>query len=363
VAAFDSTAGKIKLIGHTVTNHVQMTDTPVSTGSSGIRMDASQSAYVLRLEARYLGLGSLQSVAQRSGGLHVDAPAIPERIRLRFAQATAQGDPGVALTTAELNASVEKILIVRESTTSSTATFDAADIIVAEATPVLSSGYLTVTMPLSHPEYDEFSASYSTTRYQVALKMKPSVSAQTTGRFFVQHVTMPILLGSRFVTKEGLPARRALSTTGTPTEGQLVRITTPYEQWRMAYFDTYEATGPAWHNSDPDKDGMDNITEYVLRKNPKQAEAGFTNLSFAPAFDSTMLLVDLPVTPREDGIVTVQQSTSLQNWTTFAQRTGSGAWTGVAGAVLPYGADLTRSIFETPAGDRRMYRLTYSVAP
>jgi hypothetical protein len=59
----------------------------------------------------------------------------------------------------------------------------------------------------------------------------------------------------------------------------------PVAQWRQAYWGTTNNLGPAANDADPDADGLHNLLEYALRRNPNAADSAgaFSLMSTNPA--------------------------------------------------------------------------------
>ena len=365
VAAFDSTAGKLKLITHGPDVQAAVTDKAMEPGTAR-RANGSESFYVLKLDARNCGREDAWRSQNDTGGFNDDVHATLTRIRIRFVKAVKSGSkwvPGAYLTQSELAASVDKVFVVRESTTLSNPTLDANDSILAEAAVSTSYGYMTLNVPHSTSGWDDLHPGSAAVRYHIAIKMKPSISATTTGRFFVQHAPTDPSQGSRCVNTQHWPVETSLYTASVDvTEGQLVSPTTSIEAWRYAWFGTYTSSGNAYDNADNDRDGMPNIVEYLLFTNPTVADAR-PLLSLVPSGANFLVRADLPAQQREDAVVTLQQSGALDTWTTFAQRTGTGAWTGAVYTTSSLGGGINRTTFPVANYNRRFYRLNITLAP
>ena len=132
---------------------------------------------------------------------------------------------------------------------------------------------------------------------------------------------------------------------------------TPLQQWRAANFGTWQSTGTAANDADPDGDGVRNLVEYFTGTNPNAREQslntayGLTLLTnpdrTVPAslrvFGTTTALADPKLR------VTIQFATSnLNAWNLYATRTGGGSWSGVTlPTVFPPSAGRSNIFFTT----------------
>ena len=136
---------------------------------------------------------------------------------------------------------------------------------------------------------------------------------------------------------------------------------TALQLWRGSNFGTWQSTGTAANDADPDGDGVPNIAEYFTGTNPNLAERAlntaygltiFTNPDrTVPAslrvFGTTTALADPKLR------VTIQFATSnLNAWNLYATRTGGGSWSGV---TVP-------TVFP-PSGGRSNIFFTTNVTP
>lgn len=355
VAAVDATSGKLKRITHTAPIQIEVTDrAPVQGEVTG---EPSATSYVMIVAPKHLGIG-------------VDADAIPDRFRFRFLKAVPNGlnwMPGPPMTQAELSASVEKIMVVYDSANGvhdSLVRFDSPnDVILGEAGVSLANGYQTVNIGTSDTILDRsmIAVADSPRRLFVALKFKPAVSSVATGRFYIEHVTEGDATPTRYVTAEGWPDRQPLNVAGGSGDTYRVRIITPVELWRKSWYGTTSNSGAAADSADGDKDGMGNLAEYILGKNPTVADAS-PPVSILQQNGSFFVFVDLPPTAREDGIITLQQSPDLLSWSTYATSTGGLPWSGAPYATV-FENGLMHSTFAPPGGSQNFYRLRFSLIP
>lgn len=118
----------------------------------------------------------------------------------------------------------------------------------------------------------------------------------------------------------------------------------PIEVWRGTYFPTHLNTGNAANTADPDHDGIPNLVEYALGTDPTSITPdsngtdsngnpfilqghGSQNLPVTLVSQDRLRLAFLaPVSPPAGITYRVQASTNLSDWTTLAEKTGSGNW-------------------------------------
>ena len=366
VAAFETSTGKIKLLTHAPDAQAIVTDKAMDPNTAR-RANASESFYVLKIDAKSRGRERAWRSQHETGGFSDDVDATLNRIRIRFVKAVKSGSkwvPGSALSQAEVAACVEKVFVIRESSTQSNPTLDADDTILAEAAASTNAGYMTLNVTPTLTSWDQLQpGSSSAVRYHIAIKMKPSISAATTGRFFVQNAPTDPAQGTRCVNMQYWPTQTPIHTAAVDiTDGQLVSPTTSIESWRYGWFGTYTSTGNASDNADNDRDGVPNIIEYLLFTNPTVPDSR-PLLSLAPSGPNMLVRADLPSQQREDAIVTVEESTTLNTWTTYAQRTGTGSWNGASSTTTSLGNGFNRTTFTVPKQTKHFYRLNITLAP
>lgn len=94
---------------------------------------------------------------------------------------------------------------------------------------------------------------------------------------------------------------------------------------------------PALTNRDPDNDGVSNMVEYALSRNPSSATGtdGPAGVGYAVNQSSrTWLHLDMPEPAMSDVTYTVQGTTTLGGtWSNLASKTGTGAWTWSGGGT------------------------------
>jgi hypothetical protein len=362
VAAYHTSQAKLKLITHGPDVQVTVADRAM-TPNQEHRAVSSESFYVLKLDARSRGNESFYRSSDETGGFSDDVVASLNRIRIRFVaavQAGGQWVPGSALTQEQVAASVERVLVVEESTNQNNPTLDAADRIIAEFPVSTNLGYLTLDFASSNSPWDDLAPSRSPVTYHIALKMKPALSALPAPRFFVRHAATDPAQSTRAITPIYWPVNSPVYTATAPTNGQLVRVTSAVETWRHGWFGTYLPTGQAANNADGDHDDMPNVTEYILGTNPTVADYfPFFQIGSTPT--SLWLQLDLPDQAREDGKVTVMDSGTMSGWNAYAQRVGTGAWSGASFATFDIGGGYNRTYFPLVNQGSRFYRVEFSI--
>ena len=189
---------------------------------------------------------------------------------------------------------------------------------------------------------------------EIAVRLTSGAASAGITEFFVEYQT-----DSGFVSLDAvggrslreLPAvqtvfsRRTLITVATPTH---------LDNWRQTWFGTYDRTGTAAADADPDSDGLVNIMEYIMGRNPTAVDTGIgvspQVLALSLAQPGSILMADLrTVTTYDERVrLVMERSTDLQTWTAMSTRTGLQAWSGVVPtATLLSGGGRTRWTFNT----------------
>lgn len=122
-------------------------------------------------------------------------------------------------------------------------------------------------------------------------------------------------------------------------------------QWRLDCFGTPANSGYGGNRVDFDKDGVINLVEYALGRDPKLASA--TNGSSAlpvsrrdVAEDEFVLALDLP-SPIATGVqYIIQASVDLDEWNEVAQKSGAGTWLVSEGSMSGFANGPGRQIVE-----------------
>ena len=117
----------------------------------------------------------------------------------------------------------------------------------------------------------------------------------------------------------------------------------PIETWRQSYFNTTANSGLTADDADFDGDGLLNLMEYALGRNPtltsgNEAQAalpvGVLNDSGDPLLsDRYSLSFSINSPAPTDLTYTVQAGDDLENWTPVAESTGDSTWTWLAGGA------------------------------
>ena len=116
----------------------------------------------------------------------------------------------------------------------------------------------------------------------------------------------------------------------------------PLLAWRQLHLGTVENNGNAADNADADGDGIPNLMEYALGTDPVVGSGGNgpTALPVSITNDGDPLLagrlalsLTLPNPNPADISYVIQASGDLGTWTDVASKTGSGAWTWLAGGT------------------------------
>jgi hypothetical protein len=132
---------------------------------------------------------------------------------------------------------------------------------------------------------------------------------------------------------DGVSAARAVPLSNIqPVLVTVTPVLTPLQQWRQNNFGTWQSTGSAANDADPNGDGLPNIMEYVMGRDPNSGANGFIGsnpLEVTFVNRDTPVFVDLRLISNYDSKVrlTIQNSTNMQSWSTLTMRTGTGAWT------------------------------------
>jgi hypothetical protein len=105
---------------------------------------------------------------------------------------------------------------------------------------------------------------------------------------------------------------------------------TPLQTWRQTHFQTKENTGAAADLFDADFDGVPNLIEYALGRNPKSA-AGANGAAALPVPHAStgrlQVAFSLPETPPAEITYKVRVTEDFSTWKTLATKVGTGAWT------------------------------------
>jgi hypothetical protein len=140
----------------------------------------------------------------------------------------------------------------------------------------------------------------------------------------------------------------------------------PIAQWRVDYFGSPANIGHGGNNNDFDQDGVINLLEYALGRDPTSAlsEDGRSAL---PEYrrdipqNKFVISMDLP-SPAPGGILyQIQASGNLVDWDEVARKSGSGSWVVTEGDLSETAGGVGRQIvelaFDTSGHTRRWFRL------
>lgn len=162
--------------------------------------------------------------------------------------------------------------------------------------------------------------------------------------------------------------------------GQLVLANTvsPMNAWRQSYFGNVVGTGLTAGSADFDGDGLSNLLEYALGRNPmaNSATDGVTNSPKGSTTETDPLLSDrlsLAITQDTpaptDITLEVQATNDLVNWTAVARRLNGGSWSWLGGGSPRIVSSANGSRVTVKVGDivpkdlsnpRRMMRVVVS---
>ena len=147
---------------------------------------------------------------------------------------------------------------------------------------------------------------------------------------------------------------------------------TALQQWRTTYFGSPNESGNTANSADYDKDGVPNLVEYITGTTPTVRESvtnGLRGLTvIAPAGPQLPAKLGLVMTnsalANPKVRVTIERSTNLTSWSSYATRTGGGAWSGNALQVSSTATNLlTTHLFTPPTGTRYYFRLKVEELP
>lgn len=316
---------------------VRMTHTSMADESGRARIKAGQSGKALRFTAEH---GAGQNFGTGDSGI------ITSNARLRFLKAVPSGQnyvPGAALTDAEVQAVVATVQLI-----------DSDGNVRAAVPPDLDAGgYFTYNL-LTHIQYSD-----QVRDYDLHLAMTPTANTAANAIFFVQHIANDISMAHTTwrPTGGGADTRPLRQTSDVTIYSSLVQATsstlTALETWRQAQFGTYQAAGDSANEADPDLDGLSNLVEYVMGRDPNSAAGIGSNIAVELIYNgkASQLQAELRLIDTYDSKVklTLQRTTDLQNWTTLSTRTGTAAWTVTVPTANPIQAGRTRFTFNSGA--------------
>ncbi len=274
------------------------------------------------------------------------AKATPAMLRIQFLRSIVNGNqdtPGSYLSPTEVSELVESVSITRGGSALYTA--PANTLFGGMTLNLPADARQSLALLWSNPDLSGV---------QLTVKLKPSAASASVQHFYVEYFPddsywMPL---DDAGTSGPLPLRLSGNTTATVRTLFMVGTPSPMDLWRMSNFGTYNAIDNAANEADPDGDGFSNIMEYITGRSPV-ASGGLG--SSTPVVDLTLqgsnspVLATLRLLDSYDPKVrlTLQQSTTLGQWTTVSTRLGTGAWTGTQPAAFPLNGSRTRFVFST----------------
>jgi hypothetical protein len=115
-------------------------------------------------------------------------------------------------------------------------------------------------------------------------------------------------------TLNGIPAKLALADGNTDLV-LIVTLNTPLQSWRQTYFGSTQNTGDGANTSDPDKDGLPNLIEFLLGTLPNDA-ASTSPITTQLASGELSLTYTRVISTLSDVTPTVEWSDDLIEWST-----------------------------------------------
>jgi hypothetical protein len=354
--AVENSTGKLHLV-YNSSHPMDITLTPAKPAGEALKMMPGTQSTVVTLSAKNNG------VAIVPAGRSPDAQAVPESCEFYFRRAVASGNgyvPGSVMTDAEINAVVKRVRFATSASYPAGSTngrFSLEMTSFIQAAQAVNPG--------------------ATRSYALSLELENTALSAPVTRFYVDiagAAAAPVRWFPISSTGEVGPLPLATSNEGGSLPSVLVEVTapTPLQQWRMANFSTYDGTGNAANAADPDKDGVPNLVEYVMGRNPKSSTAAETS---QPVLNLTVqqpplpAVADLTLRNAYDPSVKldVEFSHNLQTWSILASRTGTGSWSGSAPFLFGLPNGMTKFVFNTahtPSQQARLYvRLRASEVP
>lgn len=206
-------------------------------------------------------------------------------------------------------------------------------------------------------------ANRSSRSIDLQVKLKSTAGSSAVQRFYVEFFPG----GNLWVEQDGFASNprpvRKRGTTASQSTLFVVRPPTALENWRMTHFGTYAADGSSANDADPNGNGVPNIVEYVMGRDPKGGAgiAGTTPVELTYRGENLPALADLRLLTAYDGKVrvTLQYSSTLGSWSTLATRTGTGAWTGTQPTGTAIGGGRTRWSFNSGLAPAVVPKLFY----
>ncbi len=337
---YNQTTAKLHIFKNT-SWQVRMSHLSMADDTGRARIKAGQSGKALRIKVEH-GMAEVFGTG--------DSAIYTGTTRFRFLKAVPSGQtyvPGAPLTEAEVMAVVATVQMVD----------DAGN--VRAALPLGPSanylnGYFTYNM-LTQLQYA------GQTRLQdVQLQLTPTANTSANALFFMQHIAdSPTQEHTGWwpTGGSGNYTRFLTQQTDVDTFTTLIQATastlTALETWRQSNFGTYQAAGAAANDADPDQDGLPNLVEYVMGRDPNAQGGLGSNLAIELIYNgpASPLLADLRLLTSYDSKVrlTLERSTDLQSWASLSTRSGTAAWTGAVPTSSALSGGRTKFSFNTSA--------------
>lgn len=127
---------------------------------------------------------------------------------------------------------------------------------------------------------------------------------------------------------------------GTSLLVQFSTALSPIAQWRADHFGTPASSGDGASSVDFDQDGLINLLEYALGRDPKsgQSKNGLASLPVnkldSPSHQMIISL-DLPLPVPEDVLYRIMSSDNLLTWNEMAHKSGVASWVVSEGVLSP----------------------------
>ena len=334
-----STAGRLDYIH----NLHYFLKADLSAQPAAVTVAAGQSSIALVLPLKAAGRPA------QNGSLADELPGVTScSLRFQLANSGPNGTwiPGEIMDGSELPDFVTSVSLTANGST----------VVSSQSQAATSNGFLNM-------EYNNSSvlapvAPGATVPHSLVLNIPLSALQQPIPRFFVN------VLDVNSQQLDGpIDARFGIPSLLTGSQPILVTIITPLQQWRKAYFNTIDATGPAANDADPDGDGVPNLMEYVMGRNPKASigiNEGTPAITLVNNGLNSAMQVQLKLLTTYDSKVrlTLQLSTTLQSWPTLSLRDGTAAWTGTQPTTSALSGGRTQFTFNTgviPATTRKAF--------
>lgn len=136
-------------------------------------------------------------------------------------------------------------------------------------------------------------------------------------------------------------------TLDTPGTATVTIVESPLDAWRYAHF-AGNANSPAigGNTADPDGDGLANLAEYALGKDPSQANGSVDARSFTRNLNASDVTLSIEATSSLTG-----------SWSSIALKAGVAPWTTTAGVVVTDPGTGPVMVTESTNAPARFYRL------